>query len=186
MADDSSLAGTVARLQGCLSELPESHRRALMLRTGVGSSQALSARAAAARLHLDAARFARVERQALGELQKAARTDRCGQMDEIAAAVVAFVGPGVSGGGPTARSGVEAARYAFFPPARHAIKLGRSSSGGSLLGDISPTASSAMVVLLLAVAAAIAAGIVVTHGSGNSPPWRRWRRRLADGLRRAR
>ena len=185
MADDSSLAGTVARLQGCLSELPESHRRALMLRTGVGSSQALSASAAAARLHLDAARFARVERQALGELQKVARTDRCGQMDEIAAAVVAFVGPGVSGGGPTARSGVEAARYAFSPPARHAIKPGGSSSG-SLLGDISPTASSAIVVLLLLVAAAIAAGIVVTHGSGNSPPWRRWRRRVADGLRRTR
>jgi hypothetical protein len=185
LADDSSLAGTVARLQGCLSELPESHRRALMLRTGVGSSQVLSARAAAARLHLDAARFARVERQALGELKKAARTSTCGQMDQIATAVVAFVGPGVSSGGPTARSGVEAARYAFAPPPRHAIKPGESSSG-FLLGDISPTASSAIIVLLLVVAAAIAAGIVVTHGSGNSPPWRRWRRRVVDGLRRVR
>jgi hypothetical protein len=185
MADDSSLVETVARLQGCLSELPKSHRRALMLRTGVGSSQALSARAAAARLHLDAARFARVERQALGELQKAARSSTCGQMEEIATAVVAFVGPDASGGGPTARSGVEAARYAFSPPPRHAIKPAGSSSG-SLLGDISPTASSAIVVLLLLVAAAIAAGIVVTHGSGNSPRWRYWRRRVADGLRRMR
>jgi hypothetical protein len=185
MTRDTSLAATVARLRGCLNELPEPHRRALMLRTGVGSSQALSARATAARLHLAVARFAQVEQQALGELRKAARTRSCGQMGELVAAVVSFIGPSVDGGGSAGRGGVEAARYAFSPPSRHAIKPAESSSG-SLLGSISPTASSAIVVLLLLVASAIAAGVVVTHGSGNSPSWRRWRRRIADGLRRPR
>jgi hypothetical protein len=184
IAADKSLTATVARLQGCLSELPEPHRRALMLRSGVGSSQALSPSATAARLHLAAARLARVERQALGELRKAARTRSCGQVSEITTAVAAFVGSSARGGEPGASGGVEAARYSFSPPARHAIKP--APSGESLLGDISPTASSAIVVLLLVVAAVIAAGIVVTRGSGNSPPWRRWRRRVASGLRRAR
>jgi outer membrane biosynthesis protein TonB len=185
IAEDRSLAATVTRLQGCLSELPESHRRALMLRTGVGSPQALSPRAAAARLHLGAARFARVERQALGELREAARTDACGRMSEIVAALVAFVGPSAGGGRSAGAGGVEAARYAFSPPSQHAIKPAAAPSSGSLLGNISPTASSAIFILLLVVAAAIAAGVVVIHGSGNSP-WGRWRRRVADGLRRAR
>jgi hypothetical protein len=155
-----------------------------MLRSGVGSPQALSPSATAARLHLGAARLARVERQALGELRQAARTRSCGQVSEIATAVVAFIGQGAGSGGPGAAGGVEAASYNFSPPARHAIKPVTSS--GSLLGDISPMASGGIVVLLLVLLAAIAAGIVVTHGSGNSPPWRRWRRRVADGLRRAR
>jgi hypothetical protein len=185
MTHDRSLAATVARLQGCLNELPEAHRRALMLRTGVGSSQALSARATAARLHLAAARFAQVEQQALGELRKAARTRACRQMGELVATVVSFIRPSDDGGAPAGRGGVEAARYAFSPLSRHAIKPAESSSG-SLLGSVSPTASSAIVVLLLLVASAIAAGVVVTHGSGNSPSWRRWRRRIADGLRRPR
>jgi hypothetical protein len=181
MTHDRALAAAVARLQGCLNELPEAHRRALMLRAGVGSSQALSARATAARLHLAARRFAQVERRALGELRKAARTRACGQTGELVAGVVSLVG----GGGSAGRGGVDAARYAFSPPSRHVIKPAKSSSR-SLLGNTSPMARSALAVLLLLVAAAIAAGIVVTHGSGNSPSWRRWRRRLADGLRRPR
>jgi hypothetical protein len=186
IANERSLVETVARLQACLSELPQANRRALMLRTGVGSSQALSASATAARLHLDAARFARVERQALGELRKAARTRACGQMGELVTAVVAFVaGPGVGRGGSAGTGGVKAARYAFSPPSRHAIEPAESSRG-SLLGDVSPTASSAIVILLLLAAAAIVASIVVTHGSGNSPPWRRWRRRVSHSLRRLR
>jgi hypothetical protein len=185
MADDRSLVATVARLRGCLNELPEAHRRALMLRAGVGSSQALSVRATAARLHLAAARFAQVEQQALGELRKAARTRACGQMGELVAAVVSFIGSSVDGGGSAGRGGVDAARYAFPTPSRHAIKPAESSSR-SLLGNTPPMARSAIAVLLLLVAAAIAAGIVVTHGSGNSPSWRRWRRRLANGLRRPR
>jgi hypothetical protein len=185
MTHDRALAAAVARLQGCLNELPEAHRRALMLRAGVGSSQALSARATAARLHLAARRFAQVERQALGELRKAARTRACGQTGELVAGVVSLVGLGAGGGGSAGRGGVDAARYAFSPPSRHVIKPAESSSR-SLLGNTSPMARSALAVLLLLVAAAIAAGIVVTHGSGNSPSWRRWRRRLADGLRRPR
>jgi hypothetical protein len=184
IAADRTLAETVARLQGCLSELPESHRRALMLRSGVGSPHVLGPRATAARLHLGAARFARVERQALAELREAARTRSCGQMSGIVAAVVAFLAPG-GGDGSAGTGGVEAARYSFSPPSRHEITQA-GSSRGSLLGDISPMASGGIVVLLLVLVAAVAAGIVVTHGSGNSPPWRRWRRRVADGLRRAR
>jgi hypothetical protein len=184
MAEDRSLAATVSRLRGCLAALPERSRRALMLRAGVGSPQALSSRATAARLHLGAARFARVERRALGELRNAARSRACDQTSEIAEAV-AFAGPSAGQGGFAATGGVEAARYIFSPPSRHEIKPAESSSG-SLLGEISPTASDAIVVLLLVIGAAIAAGILVTHGSGHSPPWRRWRRRLADGLRRPR
>ena len=181
-ADYRSLAQAVARLQGCLSELPQGARRALMLRTGVGSSRALSPSATAVRLHLGVARLARVERQALGELRRAARTRGCGQMSEIVAAVVAFVGSRAGSGGSGAPGGIETARYAFFAPSRHGIRPPGSSSR-SLLGEISPMASDAIVALLLVVGAAIAAGIVVTRGSGHSPPWRRWRRRVADGIR---
>jgi hypothetical protein len=182
MAEDGSLAETVSRLSGCLSELPRRSRRALMLRAGVGSPQALGRRATAARLHLGVERFARVERRALGELRDAARTGACGQMSEVAEAVVAFVGPSASQRGFGATGGVEAVRYTFSPPSRHDIKPAVPSSG-SLLGAISPTASDAIVVLLLVVGAAIAAGILVTRGSGHSLPWRRWRRRVVDGLR---
>jgi hypothetical protein len=105
-------------------------------------------------------------------------------MSGIVAAVVAFIAP--SGGDSSAGTGgVEAARYSFSAPSRHEITPA-GSSRGSVLGDISPMASSGIFVLLLVLVAAIAAGIVVTHGSGHSPPWRRWRRRVADGLRRAR
>jgi hypothetical protein len=187
MAEDRSLAATVSRLRGCLAALPERSRRALMLRAGVGSPQALDPRATAARLHLGAARFARVERRALGELRNAARSRACGQTSQTSeiTEAVAFAGPSAGQGGFGATGGVEAARYIFAPPSRHEIKPAESSSG-SLLGEISPTASDAIVVLLLVIGAAIAAGMLVIHGSGHSPPWRRWRRRFADGLRRPR
>lgn len=180
-ASDGSLVSTVARLQGCLSELPESPRRVLMLRSGVGSPQALGPRAAAARLHFRVAHLVRVERQALGELRTAARTGACGQMSELVASVVAFLGQSPAGGSPVATGDVEAARYTFSPPSRHAIGPA-SSSSGSLLGSLSPVASDAIVVLLLVVAGLIAAGLVIAYGSGNSPRLRRWRRRLADGV----
>jgi hypothetical protein len=185
IAKDGSLAETVSRLRGCLSELPERSRRALVLRAGVGSPQALGPRATAARLHLGVERFARVERRALAELRNAARTGACGQRSEVAKAVVAFLRASAGQGGFGASGGVEAARYTFSSPSRHEIKRA-GSSGGSLLGDISPTASDAVVVLLLVLGAAIAAGFLVTHGSGHSPPWRRWRRRVTDSLRRPR
>jgi hypothetical protein len=180
--DDRTLAATVARLQGCLSELPERPRQALMLRTGIGAPQPLGPRATAARLHLGMMRLARVERQALAELRDAARAHACGQMSEIVAAVVAFLGPSAGQGGLGATGGVEAARYTLSPPSRHEVKPPKFSIK-SLLGGISPMASDAIVVLLLLLGAAIAAGIVVTCGSGHSPPWRRWRRRVAHGLR---
>jgi hypothetical protein len=180
--DDRKLAATVARLQGCLSELPERPRQALMLRTGIGVPQPLGPRATAARLHLGVMRLARVERRALAELRDAARAHACGQMSEIVAAVVAFLGPSAGHSGLGGTGGVEAARYTFSPFSRHEVKPPKFSIK-SLLGGISPMASDAIVLLLLLVGAAIAAGIVVTYGSGHSPPWRRWRRRVAHGLR---
>jgi hypothetical protein len=184
-AEDRTLAATVARLQGCLSELPERPRQALMLRSGIGAPQPLGPRATAARLHLGVMRLARVERRALAELRGAARAHACGRMGEIVAAVVEFLRPSENQGGVDATGGVEAVRYTFSPPSRHAAKPSKFSTT-SLLGGISPMAGDAIVVLLLLVVAAIAAGIVVTHGSGHSPPWRRWRRRVADSLRRPR
>jgi hypothetical protein len=181
-ADDRALAATVTRLRGCLSELPDRARQALTLRSGVGARQPLGPRATAARLHLGVTRLAKVERQALAELRNAAQAHDCGQMSEIATAVIAFLGPSDGEGGVGASGGVEAARYAFSPPSRHEAKPGKFSIR-SLLGGISPMASDAIIVLLLLLAAAIAAGVVVTYGSGHPPPWRRWRRRAAHGLR---
>jgi hypothetical protein len=180
-ASDDLLADTVARFQGCLSDLPERPRRVLMLRTGIGSPRALDQRAAAARLHISAGRFGRVERQALGELRLVARTHACGKTSTTAAAVAAFVGQGIHGES-VASSGVRAARYTFRLPSRHAVGPAASSSR-SMLGAISPTASKAILVVLLFVAAAIAASVVVARGSGYSPRLRRWRRRIATGMR---
>jgi hypothetical protein len=184
-ASDGSLAETVARLRGCLSDLPERPRRVLTLRTGIGSPQALDRRAAAARLHIAAGRFARVERQALGELRQVARTRACGQIDAITVAVAAFVRHGIHWESGAGSGGVRAARYTFPLPSRHALGPVASSSR-SLLGGISPTASKAILILLLFVGAAVAAGVVVVRGSGYLPRLRRWRRRVVTGIRRPR
>jgi hypothetical protein len=120
------LKAVVARFGGCLSALPDAQRRLLELRTGFGPAKALSRRAAAARLHIGNARFATLEKQALGELSAAASTHACGRTSQIVTGAMSFIAAGFGGGdGAPAQGGVEGARYEKAPS---------SGAGGSKTG----------------------------------------------------
>ncbi len=111
------LKATVARFGGCLRALPDTQRHLLELRTGFGTAKALSPRAAAARLRIGAARFAALEKQALGELSSAASTHECGRTSEIVTGAMSFIAAGLGGQGGAGggRGGVESARYEKAP-----------------------------------------------------------------------
>jgi hypothetical protein len=113
------LKAVVARLGACLSALPDTQRRLLELRTGFGPAKALSPRAAAARLHIGNARFATLEKQALGELSSAASTHACGRTSQIVTGAMSFIAAGLGGGdgAAAAQGGVEGARYEKAPSA---------------------------------------------------------------------
>jgi hypothetical protein len=178
---EHALKSAVARSRECLTALPQRQRELLELRAGTGQARALTPVAAAARLHVPAARFARLEHRAIGELGHAASTGGCMRASGIAAQAMAFIGRdfgrGVGGSG-----GVEGVRYEGpasstdgpAPAAKHP-----SSETGALLGIGLPGRD--LTLLLLVPLLAIALTIAEMRASGRRgrpSAWRPRRRRL--------
>jgi hypothetical protein len=68
----------VARLSGCLDELPTGQRRVLVLRAGVGAAHPHSQRAVARTLDITVRRVRRLERSGLRHARALSRADACG------------------------------------------------------------------------------------------------------------
>jgi hypothetical protein len=173
---ERQLKAAVARERACLGTLPEEQQRLLVLRSGLSGRAPLSPRATAARLHIGATRFARLEAQALRELGEAS-THGCRQASAAITEVVSFLG--TSFGTPEARGGVEAVRYESGP----GVALPTAGKGdASVLGvKISPVASAGFLAALVAALATIA--IIVVDSTGNGPRHAKWRRRLRRRVR---
>jgi hypothetical protein len=148
VARERELKATVARLQGCLSDLPAGQRELLELRTGSAASNPLGPHAVAARLHVGLARLALLEGQAVVELRHAASTGSCGRTAAIVAEVTSFIGAGLGGPRGTAQGGVEAARYER--PARSSGDIARKSrTADSPLGIALPRGGLMLLLLLI-------------------------------------
>ena len=182
IARNRSLKATVARLQGCLSALPPRSRLALRLRTGLGLPRPLEPPAAAARLHLGTARFARLERRALRELRLTARTHSCARASTAVAGLLVFIAQfGDAQAGP--RGGVEAVRYAAEPsPPRAVLPPPPSSRVGPLGADVSPLAGGVMLALLLLLGSSLVVGLVLADNAGLGPRHAAWRRRIINRI----
>jgi hypothetical protein len=179
---ERALKAKVARFAGCLSDLPDTQRELLELRTGLAGSRPLAPRAVASRLRLGSASFARLEKQAVRELTDAANTHGCSQMSEVVARVASFVGAGFGGGhASAARGGVKGVSYNAAPAKPPAA---RSSTVGAVLGaDIPAVASDVILILLALMAGALAVAAVLADAAGQGPRHAQWRRRVADRIR---
>jgi hypothetical protein len=101
------LRRTVARLGGCLDELPSSERRVLALRAGLGAARPRSRRGVARALHIRVQRVRRLERRGLRHARALARTDACGSTAGGSSAIVAGP-PTPAGAGPILSEAPEA------------------------------------------------------------------------------
>ncbi len=175
------LKAEVARLGGCLTALPAGQRELLELRTGYGNALPLSPRAAAHRLHVNAAHIAARERRAVRELLAAARTHSCGRTSEVVAGVVSFIAATFGDGQARATGGVEAVRYESAP-----AKSGRTSPstvGGIIGANISPTASDVILVLALLMGLGAIVAVVLADAAGLGPRHEQWRQRVRNRFR---
>lgn len=178
---ERQLKATVEHFRGCLAALPAGNRELLELRTGYGAAHPLSPRATADFLHVDAARIARQERQAVRELTAAAGTHSCGRTSELVNAAMSYVGTGLGGGHGTARGGIEAVRYESAPPKHRASS---SSTLGRVLGaDIPPVASDVILVLLLLMALGLVMVLLIADAAGQGPRHEQWRQRVINRVR---
>jgi hypothetical protein len=175
------LKAQVARFQGCLGDLPATQRELLELRTGLGMPRPLGPRAAASRLHLGPARFARLERQAVRELSDAASAHGCSRMGEVVARVAAFIGAGFGGGQAGATGGVKAVSYSAPAPKPAGI---RSSTIAGLLGaGISTVADDVLLGLLLLMAGCVVVTVILADAAGLGPRHEQWRQRILNRIR---
>jgi hypothetical protein len=170
----------VARFQGCLVALPASNRRLLELRTGYGQARPLSPRATAARLHIDSARLARMERRAVQELNDAAATDSCARTGEVIEAAMALIGAGFGGG----HAGITRTELASFRASRPLAPTSAPTLVGRVLGvDVPPVASDLVIVLLLGTLLGASVVLLFADAAGKGPRHQEWRRRAIDRLR---
>jgi hypothetical protein len=90
----SAFAAAVGSLAGCFYALTPFEQQVLTVRTGIDGRQALSRNQLAALLGTSPAAIGATERNALGELRKAARTDGCMPVGgvSVANALTAFIG----------------------------------------------------------------------------------------------
>lgn len=184
-ARERILKATVARLSGCLVDLPNGQRELLELRTGAGGQSALSPRAAAAQLHVAPARFAALEKQAVEELGAAARTVGCARASEAIAAVAAYLGASFGephGAAPT--GGVEAVRYEAHPGSASSHGPTLTPRGHGFLGtDVSPVAGGLLLLLILLLVAGVTLSAVLADAAGQGPRHEVWRQRLINRFR---
>ncbi len=164
------LKATVARFEGCLADLPSTHRRLLELRTGLGPLDPLDPKAAAARLQIAPSRVTHLERRALRELRSAASTGGCSRMVQIVAGVGSFIARGIggAGNGPSAGSGVLGVRYETAPSSGAAAPKGPSSSG-RLLGVGIPDADLMLLLLIPLILIGLTILHLITRGSRRGP-----------------
>jgi hypothetical protein len=183
-ARERSLKAMVAQLHGCLSNLPESQRRLLELRTGLGS-RPLGPQAAAARLHVGPHRFAELERRAVRELRASANTRGCGESaGQVASGVISFIGAAFGAGPGEMHGGLQPVSYNLDPRSLRAfLPHAHLSHDGSLGGAISPAATNALLALLLTLIAIVVLAIVVVGAAGRGPRDPDWRRRAAARIR---
>lgn len=175
------LKATVERFQGCLVALPASNRQLLELRTGYGDARPLSPRATAARLHVGAAQFAHLEKQAVRELSDAAATHACARTGEVVEAAMSLIGAGLGGGHAGTIGQTEVASFKASRPLA-------STPGPTLVGrvlgvDVPPVASDLIVVLLLGMLLGGTVVLLVADAAGQGPRHEQWRRRVINRLR---
>jgi hypothetical protein len=174
------LKATVARFQGCLVALPASNRRLLELRTGYGKARPLSPRAAAARLHIGSARLARLEKQAVHELNDAAASNGCARTGEVIEAALSLIGAGFGGG----HAGIARTELASFRASRPLAPTSAPTLVGRVLGvDVPPVASDLVIVLLLGTLLGGTVVLLFADAAGKGPRHEEWRRRAIDRLR---
>jgi hypothetical protein len=174
----------VAQLHGCLSNLPESQRRLLELRTGLGAKP-LGPQAAAARLHIGPHRFAELEKRALRELRASANEHGCGESaGRVVGGVMSFIGAAFGAGPGEMHGGLQPVSYNLDPRSLRAfLPHGQGSHDGSLDAAISPAATDALLALLLALVVGVVVAIVVVGACGRGPRDPEWRRRAATRFR---
>ncbi len=179
------LKATIERLQGCLVALPADNRQLLELRTGYGDATPLSPRAAAARLHIDAAQVMRSEQQAVRELSDAAATHSCARTGEVVEAAMALIGAGFGADGQAhAGPGGEFKTVSFYTSSAPGLTGAGPTLVGRVLGaDVPPVASDLVVVLLLVMLTGALVVLVVADAAGQGPRHEQWRRRMVNRLR---
>jgi hypothetical protein len=164
------LKETIEPFQGCLVALPADNRQLLELRTGYGDATPLSPRAAAARLHIDAAQVMRSERQAVRELTDAAATHRCARTGEVVEAAMALIGAGFGAGGQAqAGPAGEFKTVGFYTASTPSLTPAGPTLVGRVLGaDVPPVASDLVVVLLLVMLTGALVVLVVADAAGQA------------------
>jgi hypothetical protein len=170
----------VARLAGCLGDLPKQLRLVLELRTGLGRSHALSPRAAARYLHLPVRQVVRLERRAVRLLRLTARKHACGpspaQMASLGIPAAVLAG-GQPPSGAQAIGGVKAARYTKLPSTPGSRTGGALGATNSLGISRAPGASNLLLATLLVLAGMIVIAALFAEELGVSPRYRRWQAR---------
>jgi len=180
------LKATVARLQGCLGDLPSTQRQLLELRAGLGPLDPLGPSATAARLGVAPARFRQLERRALRELRSAGRAGGCRRMADIIVGVGSFIahGFGEPGAGNGASSGVLGVRYEHAPSAAGAHRS--PSSSKPLLGVGIPDADLVFLLLIPLIVIGLTILDVLTRGTRRGPLDKYFKRVVAPGYTPAR
>lgn len=178
------LKATVEHFQGCLVALPADNRQLLELRTGYGAGAPLTPRATAARLHLDAAQVARLEKEAVHELSDAAATNSCARTGEVVDAAMALIGAGLGGGKTPGALSAEFRTVSFDSASRPLLPAASPTLLGRVLGaDVPPVASDLVITLLLVMLLGGLVVLVVADAAGQGPRHEEWRRRVLNHLR---
>jgi hypothetical protein len=173
-----SLRAIVARLAGCLGDLPERLRLVLELRTGLGVPHVLSRSAAARYLHVPVRQVAHLERRALRLLRLTARTHDCRPTSVQLTSLGIAVGPGgePGEGGAQAVGGVMAARYAKLASPR-GDRPASAQGGSNSLGIGVARAGDVLLAILLVLAGMLVIAVLFAEELGLAPRYRRWQER---------
>jgi hypothetical protein len=178
---ERTLKATVARLAGCLSEVPPRQRELLELRSGLGGEGPLDPRAAAAKLHVSPGRLAGRERRAVRELRAQASMHGCSRAHEEIAASAGSSLARVIDEPPLGGGGVREAGYRQRAGSAGGVRAPLSHAHGSLLG-LGSEASDAILIVLLSLAAGVTLLVVLGDEAGQGPRHASWRRRIGNRL----
>jgi DNA-binding CsgD family transcriptional regulator len=171
-----SLIATVRRLHACLGNLPGQLRVVLELATGVNAPRALSSAEIAHYLHIRVGQVSRLEKRALRQLRRTARTHACSGARRATPGLLVFSGFGGVLGYGVATGGVEAARYSKAPSSnpRGLPSNGAAPSVDSLLGiNAPPAVDDGWLIILLVLGGVLSIGFLFADKERRS----RWLRR---------
>ncbi len=180
---ERTLKATVARLAGCLGEVPPRQRKLLELRSGLGGEDPLDPRAAAAKLHVSLGRLVGWERRAVRELRAQASADGCRRAHDGIAALAGSTLGRLIDEHPLDGGGTREASYRQRASSAGGVRAPLSHARGSLLGlGLSSEASNAVLILLLLLAACVTLLVVLGDEAGQGPRHASWRRRIGNRL----